>query len=89
MNKNRPVLVILSPGFPENEADTTCLPAQQDLVRLLRQIRPSLELVIIAFQYPFTGKSYQWNGVPVIPLNGRNRGKLYRLLTLEIGRAHV
>ena len=82
MNKNRPVLVILSPGFPENEADTTCLPAQQDLVRLLRQIRPSLELVIIAFQYPFTGKSYQWNGVPVIPLNGRNRGKLYRLLTL-------
>jgi glycosyltransferase involved in cell wall biosynthesis len=82
MNKNRPVLVILSPGFPENEADTACLPAQQDLVRLLRQIRPSLELVIVAFQYPFTGKPYEWNGVPVIPLNGRNRGKLHRLLTL-------
>ena len=28
MENKRPAFVILSPGFPENEADTTCLPAQ-------------------------------------------------------------
>lgn len=81
MNKDRPALVILSPGFPANEADTTCLPAQQDFVRLLRETRPALEIIIIAFQYPFSLEPYEWNGVPVIPLNGRNRRKFHRLIT--------
>ncbi len=81
MNNGRPALVILSPGFPENEADTTCLPAQQSFVRLLRQHYPSLEIVVVAFQYPFTKKAYEWNQITVLPLNGRNRRKPWRLLT--------
>jgi len=32
MNKVEKTLVILTPGFAENEADTTCLPMQQTLV---------------------------------------------------------
>src|SRR5579872_3606928 len=81
MNKDRPALVILSPGFPANETDTTCLPAQQDFVRLLHETRPALEIIIIAFQYPFTNEPYQWNNVTVMPLNGRNRRKFHRLMT--------
>jgi len=79
MNKV-PALVILSPGFPANEADTTCLPAQQDFVRLLKQITP-LEVIVVAFQYPFTDAPYEWNGITVVPLNGRNRRKPWRILT--------
>jgi glycosyltransferase involved in cell wall biosynthesis len=81
MSGLKPALVILSPGFPRDEADTACLPAQQSLVSLLRRQYPELEIIVIAFQYPFTDKPYEWKDVSVIPLNGMNRRKLHRLLT--------
>jgi hypothetical protein len=36
MNNERKTFVILSPGFPENEADSTCLPLQQSFIRSLK-----------------------------------------------------
>ena len=73
-------LVILSPGFPENEADTTCLPAQQVFIRALNKEYPGLKIIILAFNYPFTRTAYTWFGNTVIPFAGRNRGKMTRLL---------
>jgi hypothetical protein len=40
MTIDPPVLVILSPGFAANEADTTCLTSQQNLVKSLNKIYP-------------------------------------------------
>jgi glycosyltransferase involved in cell wall biosynthesis len=80
MMKKEQTLVILSPGFPENEADSTCLPAQQALVRSLNQQFPQVAIVVIAFQYPFSEQEYRWNGNRIIPLNGRNRKRLHRWL---------
>lgn len=74
-------LVILTPGFPVNESDSTCLPAQQQFVRALNNYFPSLRVIVVAFQFPFTGLDYEWHGNRVMPLNGRNRNKIYRLLT--------
>lgn len=76
----RKTLVILSPGFPENEADSACLPMQQVFVRTLQQNYPSLSIVIVTFEYPFKRLDYTWNGVPVIALGGSNRSRLSRLL---------
>ena len=73
-------LIILSPGFAKNEADTSCLPAQQSLVRSMNTLFPSVKIIILAFQYPFTNHSYEWLGNTVVPFNGKNRGKLYKLL---------
>lgn len=78
--QQKKALVILSPGFAENEADSTCLPAQQQFINALNEQFPSVKLVILAFQYPFSNKNYQWNGAWVIPFNGKNKGKLYRFL---------
>jgi glycosyltransferase involved in cell wall biosynthesis len=78
MNSKK-ALVILSPGFAANEADSACLPAQQQLVKTVSELFPSIQLIVLAFQYPFSEQSYQWNGIPVIPFNGRNKSKLYRL----------
>ncbi len=80
MKAEQPVLVILSPGFPANEADTTCLTSQQNLVRSINKIAPSLKIIIVSFQYPFVDATYQWYGNTVISLNGQNKGKLSRLL---------
>jgi len=78
MNLNK-TLVILTPGFPENEADSTCLPAQQVFVKALKYTYPLLQIVILSFQYPFHHESYLWNGISVVPFNGKNKGKLSRL----------
>jgi glycosyltransferase involved in cell wall biosynthesis len=72
-------LVILSPGFPVNEADSTCLPPQQVFVRSLKQSYPNLNIVVLAFEYPFAKATYQWFGVDVIAFGGKNRNRLFRL----------
>jgi len=74
----RKTLVILSPGFPENEGDSTCIPVQQVFVRALKQAYPKLNIIIVAFEYPFKRSSYIWNNVPVIALGGKNRSRIYR-----------
>ena len=80
-------LIVLIPGFPVNEADTTCLPAQQLLIRKINKLLPSLEIIIIAFQYPFINEEYSWFGNGVIPFNGANKGGIsQKILWLKVLR---
>jgi len=80
MNDGVKTLVILSPGFPADEADSTCVPPQQVFVRNLKKNFPDLNIIVLAFEYPFVPSEYDWCGVSVTALGGRNRGSLYRLL---------
>jgi glycosyltransferase involved in cell wall biosynthesis len=75
-------LILLIPGFAENEADTTCLPAQQNLVKALNRIYPSLRVIVLALHYPFTAGTYQWHGNTVISLGGKNCRRFKRLYNL-------
>jgi len=79
MPKNK-TLIILIPGFPENEHDNTCLPFQQTLVKHLKLSDPELNIKLLAFQYPFFEAVYNWHAVEVHAFNGRNRGGFRRLL---------
>lgn len=79
MTELKKTLVILSPGFPENEADSTCIPPQQVFVRNLKLQYPDLNIVVLAFEYPFHSCTYQWNNVSVIAFGGANKGGLPRL----------
>ena len=79
MNNERKTLIILTPGFPENEADSTCLPLQQSFILSLKELYPQLEIVILSFQHPYHKKKYTWFGMTVIPFSGRNKGGLSRL----------
>ncbi|MFI5161110.1 MAG: glycosyltransferase family 4 protein [Sphingobacteriales bacterium] len=72
-------LVILSPGFPANEADSTCMPPQQVFVRNLKQNFPQLNIIVLAFQYPYYPSEYKWHGVTVISFGGRNMGSIFRV----------
>ena len=73
-------LVILSPGFPADEADTTCVPPQQVFVRNLKKNFPALNIVVFAFEYPFVDSEYDWYDVSVTAFGGQNRGGFRRLL---------
>ena len=79
INKQK-TLIILTPGFPKDESDTTCIPARQILVKALHAVNPHITIIIIAFQYPFVKSKYKWHGVNVISFNGRNKGKLNKLI---------
>ncbi len=77
---NKPVVILVTPGFPKDEADTSCLPAFQQFALSVKNKFPENKLVIVAFQYPFERKEYRWNGIDVIALGGKNRSKIFRLI---------
>ena len=73
-------LVILTPGFAADEADTACLPWVQNLVRELKQNFPGVHIIVFAFHYPFKKEDYEWNGVQITSFNGGNKSGFHRLL---------
>lgn len=75
-------ILIITPGFPENEEDTVCLPAVQQAVLCYKKIYPQTEITIVSLQYPFQGGYYKWHGIDVHAIGGKNRGGLYTALTI-------
>jgi 1,2-diacylglycerol 3-alpha-glucosyltransferase len=63
-------LVILTPGFAENESDTTCIPSLQLYLENLKTSCPEIDISIIAFYYPFAPGHYIWKGIPVYATDG-------------------
>ncbi|MBD1364882.1 glycosyltransferase family 4 protein [Mucilaginibacter sp. ZT4R22] len=73
-------LIILTPGFPADETDTTCIPPQQVFVRALKENYPKLQIIVLSFQYPFEEKEYVWHGIKVIAFGGQGKGGARRML---------
>jgi len=80
MSRDNKTLIILIPGFPANEDDSTCVPFPQAFAKNIKQTNPDLKIKVLAFQYPFSDGVYEWYGVEVHAFNGRNRGGFSRLL---------
>ena len=80
MKKDQRSLVILTPGFPEDELDTSCLPFLQSLIRTINKDFPLVRIIVVSFQYPYTSGEYFWNGNIIFSFGGRNKGKLSRRL---------
>lgn len=80
METKRSTLVILTPGFAKDEEDSACLPMQQTFILTIKKLLPQLEIIILSFHYPYRSDEYLWNGIKVIPFNGRNKGGLSKLL---------
>jgi glycosyltransferase involved in cell wall biosynthesis len=77
MRKKQKTLVILTPGFPASEDDSTCLPMQQALTRALHVQFPEVEVNVISFQYPYKESIYSCAGATVHSFGNRNRGHLF------------
>ncbi|MBI5858357.1 MAG: glycosyltransferase family 4 protein [Sphingobacteriales bacterium] len=78
MNKEKE-LIILVPGFPENEQDSTCLPWLQNTVRKLHEINQALKITVLSFQYPHRYGVYYWKGIKVMAFGGANKQGLSKL----------
>lgn len=80
MKNEKPTLIILTPGFPSDETDSTCLPLLQIFLNSLKENFQKINIIVLTFHYPYYKGIYYWNGIQVISFNGRNRRKLFRLL---------
>jgi len=80
MGNKLKTLIILTPGFPANEADTFT-PPQQVFVRALKEANPGLNVIVLAFQYPYFSKIYQCHGVTVISFGSAVNSKIHRSYT--------
>lgn len=74
-------LIILTPGFPKDEADSTCVPPQQQFVKALQRAAPALNIIVLTFQYPFFSAEYSWNRIKVISFGNKGNNRFYRKFT--------
>lgn len=79
------MLLILTPGFPENEQDSTCLPAQQQFIKHLQACFPGLRIIILALQHPPVRKVYRWHHMAVVSF-GITRGFYIRFRWIIVWR---
>lgn len=79
MNKASKHLLFITPGFPKDELDTRCIPAMHLFLTELNK-SAQFQISIIALDYPYTRKTYSWNGLKVYALGGQNKKWVKKLL---------
>jgi glycosyltransferase involved in cell wall biosynthesis len=84
MQPNRSCIVVVTPGFPENENDTACLPAFQQFALALKHNFPEHIFVFISLQYPFKKGFYSWNGIDIHAIGGKNKKHILGLRTKRL-----
>ncbi len=72
-------LVILTPGFAANEADTTCLPFLQNFIIACKEQFPLLDIEVLALDYPFTSGRYNWKSNSIYAFNGYKKRGLKKI----------
>lgn len=75
-------LLIVTPGFPESETDTVCLPAVQQFLKVYKQVYPETIISVISLEYPYHNIPYQWEGIMVYPIGGKNKSGLNKWHTI-------
>ncbi|HVT84724.1 MAG TPA: glycosyltransferase family 4 protein [Chitinophagaceae bacterium] len=80
MRSEEKTLIILTPGFPVDESDSTCLPFLQTFLKSLKNNYPGLDIIVITFHYPSFKGVYEWNGIQIISFNGKNRRMFFKLI---------
>ncbi|MFT5919275.1 MAG: 1,2-diacylglycerol 3-alpha-glucosyltransferase, partial [Granulosicoccus sp.] len=66
-------ILILTPGFPANELDDTCMPYLQTYLKRASKDKYQIKFTVIALQYPYKSGGYLWNGIQVFSCGGSNR----------------
>lgn len=73
-------ILYISPGFPTDEKDTSCIPALQEFLAELN--KRDIDPLVIALHYPYSAIKYVWKGINVHAL-GLNNPHVIKRLWLE------
>lgn len=79
-------ILIITPGFPQDEKDTSCIPPMQEFLKELRSSYPEINISVVALHYPYKRLSFKWNGISVHSCGGKGKTKPFRIFiwTLSI-----
>jgi glycosyltransferase involved in cell wall biosynthesis len=72
-------IYILTPGFPDSESDTSCLPFLFALAKAHSLDANRADIKILSFQYPFHQKPYKFFRWDVMPFGGKNKKGFSRI----------
>mgnify|MGYP001812368134 CR=1 FL=1 len=75
-------IALITPGFPGDEADTSCIPPLQIALQRLRRRHPDIRITVVALHYPNRFRPYRWHDLGVLPVGGGNRSLPLRLAAL-------
>lgn len=78
MKNGNPTLVILTPGFPEEESGTYLVLSQQLLVKTLKEQYPDWDIIVLSFFFPEQQMTRNWNGATLISFGGIRERKWKR-----------
>jgi glycosyltransferase involved in cell wall biosynthesis len=73
-------IYILTPGFPDGGADTSCLPFLCALAKAHSLDANRADIKILSFQYPFHRKPYRYFSWEVMPFGGKNKKGFSKIL---------
>jgi len=71
--KSNKHIVIITPGFPADVNDFLTIPPLQEFLKSFRSSFPLSKITVLAFQYPYQIKKYNWHGIKVISFAGKNK----------------
>lgn len=74
-------IVLITPGFPQDEDDHLCMPYLMEFLKHLVQAHPDINVRVVSIHYPYQPKQYHWNGIEVEALGGNNNRFPARLMT--------
>jgi len=80
--KTKPKILLITPGFAADEADSRCIPALQDYVSGLAEHLAKFEFEVLTLHYPFQAGRYLWHDVPITALALPNRTRWQRMTTV-------
>lgn len=63
-------ILVITPGFPENENDTSCIPAMQDYFKALLSEHSPPKITVVSIHYPYRNIIYNWKGIQVFSCGG-------------------
>lgn len=75
-------LLIITPGFPTDELDTSCIPSLQQFVLNYKKLYPELHITVLSLHYPFHKSKYKWHGLDAFSLQGQNKSGFRRAITI-------
>ncbi len=58
-------VLVITPGFPENEKDTDCIPPMQEYFRSLIKSYPEIKISVVSIHYPYGNFFYKWENIKI------------------------
>ncbi len=74
-------ILVITPGFPKDEFDTSCIPPMQELLKALKTNSSDFKISVISLYYPYKKNIYNWNDISVFSCGGKNNSKPSKIFT--------